>query len=58
MTTEIQYGSTSKLETIAKPQIRWLIRRDMTEVLEIENASFEYTWNEEDFLHCLRQRNC
>ena len=41
-----------------KLQIRWLIRRDMAEVLRIERASFEYTWNEEDFLRCLRQRNC
>jgi ribosomal-protein-alanine N-acetyltransferase len=41
-----------------KLQIRWLIRRDMAEVLKIENASFEYTWSEEDFLRCLRQRNC
>jgi ribosomal-protein-alanine N-acetyltransferase len=38
--------------------IRWMIRRDMTEVLEIERTSFEYAWTEEDFLHCLRQRNC
>lgn len=41
-----------------KLQIRWLIRRDMAEVLRIERASFEYTWSEEDFLRCLRQRNC
>jgi ribosomal-protein-alanine N-acetyltransferase len=39
-------------------QIRWLIRRDMPEVLEIEKASFEFPWTEEDFLCCLRQRNC
>jgi [ribosomal protein S18]-alanine N-acetyltransferase len=39
-------------------QIRWLIRRDMPEVLGIERASFEYAWTEEDFLCCLRQRNC
>lgn len=39
-------------------QIRWLIRRDMAEVLEIERASFENAWTEEDFLCCLRQRNC
>ena len=38
--------------------IRWLIRRDMVEVLEIESDSFEFAWNEEDFLCCLRQRNC
>lgn len=39
-------------------QIRWLIRRDMAEVLEIERASFDNAWTEEDFLCCLRQRNC
>ena len=39
-------------------QIRWLIRRDMTDVLEIERSSFENAWTEEDFLCCLRQRNC
>ena len=39
-------------------QIRWLIRRDMAEVLEIEGEAFEFPWTEEDFLCCLRQRNC
>ena len=39
-------------------QIRWMIRRDMPEVLKIEHASFEFNWTEEDFLACLRQRNC
>jgi ribosomal-protein-alanine N-acetyltransferase len=38
--------------------IRWMIRRDMTEVLEIEKNSFEFPWSEEDFIRCLRQRNC
>lgn len=38
--------------------IRWMIRRDMPEVLEIENQSFEFPWTEEDFIRCLRQRNC
>jgi ribosomal-protein-alanine N-acetyltransferase len=40
------------------PQIRWLIRRDMPEVMEIENRSFQFPWSEEEFLCCLRQRNC
>lgn len=39
-------------------QIRWMIRRDMPEVLDIENQCFEFAWTEEDFLSCLRQRNC
>ena len=38
--------------------IRWMIRRDMPEVLQAEQESFEYSWTEEDFLRCLRQRNC
>jgi ribosomal-protein-alanine N-acetyltransferase len=45
-----------------KPQlrvhIRWMIRRDMPEVLGIEGQSFEFPWSEEDFVRCLRQRNC
>jgi len=38
--------------------IRWMIRRDMPEVLAIEHASFDYPWCEEEFLRVLRQRNC
>lgn len=38
--------------------IRWMIRRDMRETLEIEGLSFEHGWAEEDFLRTLRQRNC
>mgnify|MGYP000876735148 FL=1 len=38
--------------------IRWMIRRDMMEVLEIESRSFEFPWSEDDFIRCLRQRNC
>lgn len=40
------------------PQIRWLIRSDMDEVLEIERRSYQFPWTEEEFLVCLRQRNC
>jgi ribosomal-protein-alanine N-acetyltransferase len=38
--------------------IRWMIRRDMPAVLDIENQSFEFPWSEEEFIRCLRQRNC
>ncbi|HEV3439666.1 MAG TPA: ribosomal protein S18-alanine N-acetyltransferase [Gemmata sp.] len=38
--------------------IRWMIRRDMPEVMRTERACFEYAWTEDDFLRCLRQRNC
>lgn len=37
--------------------IRWMIRRDMPEVLEIEKWSFEFPWSEQEFISCLRQRN-
>jgi len=38
--------------------IRWMIRRDMPEVLAIEEQCFEFPWYEDDFIRCLRQRNC
>ena len=38
--------------------IRWMIRRDMPEVMAIEGQSFEFPWSDEDFVRCLRQRNC
>ena len=31
--------------------IRWMIRRDTKQVLEIEKASFEKPWINEDILH-------
>jgi len=38
--------------------VRWMVRRDLSEVVAIERACFEFPWGEEDFLDCLRQRNC
>ncbi len=49
---------TEKEQAQARVHIRWMIRRDMPEVLQTEQESFEYSWTEEDFLRCLRQRNC
>ncbi len=46
------------LDTDLQVQIRWLIRRDMSDVLRIEQDCFEFAWSEDDFLGCLRQRNC
>ena len=48
--------SDHKMEV--RVHIRWMIRRDMPEVLDIEEESFEFSWLEEDFIRCLRQRNC
>ena len=51
-----------KMQTEQKKEIlvhvRWMIRRDMADVLDIEENNFEFPWQEEDFLNCLRQRNC
>lgn len=38
-------------------QIRWMIKKDMRDVLEIERASFNQPWNEEQFTEFLRQPN-
>ena len=37
---------------------RWMIRRDMPEVLAIDKASTDYPWSEQEFLENLRQCNC
>lgn len=39
-------------------ETRWLIRRDMPQVMEIESAVNPRPWSEENFIECLRQRNC
>jgi ribosomal-protein-alanine N-acetyltransferase len=54
-------GSMSTVPTPkaqVRVHIRWMIRRDMPEVLAIEHASSEFPWCEEEFLRVLRQRNC
>ena len=38
--------------------IRWMIRRDMPEVLAIEAGQESLPWMEDEFLKVLRQRNC
>jgi len=51
-------NSTRTQAELLRVHIRWMIRRDMNEVLAAETGSFEYAWTEEDFLQCLRRRNC
>ncbi len=41
-----------------RAHIRWMIRRDMDQVLSIESSSFEFPWSEDEFIRCLRKRNC
>lgn len=47
----------SKTKSRIDVHVRWMIRRDMPAVLNIESACFEHQWSEEDFIRCLRQRN-
>lgn len=49
--------ATSEQERL-QLHVRWMIRRDMTEVLEVEQEAFEFPWSDEDFTRCMRQRNC
>ena len=50
-------------EPTAKPQplpvnIRWMVRRDLPDVLNMELLCFpDGPWSEEEFTRCLRQRN-
>jgi len=41
----------------AQVHIRWVIRRDMEEVMRIENACFEFPWSEEDYHRVLTDRS-
>lgn len=38
--------------------IRWMIQRDMPEILCIENAAAATPWTEEEFRACLHKRSC
>lgn len=46
--------TTRKRPAIA-PHVRWMIRRDMPEILSIEQACFAEPWVEGDFIQCLRE---
>ena len=48
----------NQVRTETRVHIRWMIRRDMEEVLEIEQRSFEFPWPEDEFIRVLRERNC
>jgi ribosomal-protein-alanine N-acetyltransferase len=41
-----------------KPEVIWMVRRHMSQVQTIEAVAFPYPWSEENFIRCLRQRNC
>jgi len=50
-----------KMFGILSPQtvsMRWMLRRDLPEVMAIEAESFGYPWTEAELLQILQQRNC
>ena len=53
-------GKGAGVPVTIKVHIRWMIRRDMPEVVLIDKLSFpeERQWGEEGLLRKLRQRNC
>lgn len=46
------------IEQLAKHHVRWMVRRDLQDVVAIEKESFDFPWVEAEFLHCLRKQNC
>ena len=51
--------STIEASQLTNVHIRWMISRDMPGVLQVEEGNYaHYSWSEENFLQCLRQRNC
>ncbi len=51
-------SKTMPKKNLIPVHIRWMIRRDMPEVLDIETQNFEFPWSDDEFIRCLRQRNC
>lgn len=47
-----------QVREMCQVHIRWMIRRDMPEVLEIEHHSSATPWDEDRFIKHLRVRNC
>ncbi len=50
------FDKSPQSKSVCTVQIRWLIRRDHKEVLDIEKKSFVFPWDEDDLLTVLRQR--
>jgi ribosomal-protein-alanine N-acetyltransferase len=41
-----------------RSHIRWMINRDLEQILQIESDTFDFPWCSDDFLAALRKRNC
>jgi len=55
----MEIAMQNKEQATGQLHIRWLIQRDMSQVMKIERSSFgDHAWTEDEFLACLRTRNC
>ena len=50
-------NQSNQIRQTKPAHIRWIIRRDLDEVLKIEEDSFDFPWDEETLIRCLRQKN-
>lgn len=48
--------TTTTQKTITEVDVTWMIRRDLPDVLAIEQSSFNSAWTEEEFLSCLSHK--
>jgi [ribosomal protein S18]-alanine N-acetyltransferase len=48
----------ASVKECVRTHVRWMIRRDLPEVLAIERASFPHPWTEKDILRVLADRSC
>lgn len=48
----------SSVPQVVPVHVRWMIRRDLPDVVAIESQVFDFPWSEDDFLAALRERNC
>ena len=46
------------MTALKEANVRWMMRRDMKDIVNIESLSFERPWCEEDFFKQLNRRNC
>lgn len=45
-------------KTVIQVHVRWMIKRDIPEVLGISDQSYEFPWSEKKLIYYLRRRNC
>jgi ribosomal-protein-alanine N-acetyltransferase len=55
---EVMMNTSTKTRLPLRTVIRWMIRRDIPQVLNAEHECYTNGWTEDDFLRCLRQCNC